>query len=212
MAGKDTNRQIQGKLYIISAPSGAGKTSLLTALLEDMDNITVSVSHTTRNMRIGEEDGVHYHFVDVDTFNKMNAEGKFLESAQVFDNYYGTSAAEVDRLRNSGQDVILEIDWQGALLANKKYPDNSKIFILPPDKKALRERLKARGQDDDEVIERRTREAVAEMSHYTEFDYLVINDDFFVAIDALKSIITANRLRMEIQVVKLNGLLKELLD
>ena len=212
MAGKDTNRQIQGKLYIISAPSGAGKTSLLTALLEDMDNITVSVSHTTRNIRIGKENGVHYHFVNIDTFNKMNAEGKFLESAQVFDNYYGTSAAEVDRLRNSGQDVILEIDWQGALLANKKYPDNSKIFILPPDKIALRERLKARGQDDDEVIERRTREAVAEMSHYTEFDYLVINDDFFVAIDALKSIITANRLRMEIQVVKLNGLLKELLD
>jgi len=201
-----------GKLYIISAPSGAGKTSLLQALLEDMDDITVSVSHTTRKMRVGEEDGVHYHFVDIDTFNTMNAEGKFLESAKVFDNYYGTSAAEVDRLRNTGQDVILEIDWQGARSANNKYPDNSKIFILPPDKKALRERLKARGQDNDEVIESRTREAVAEMSHYTEFDYLVINDDFFVAKEELKSIITCNRLRLEVQVVKSNGLLKELLN
>jgi len=207
-----TDKHMQGRLYIISAPSGAGKTSLIKALLQDMDNLAVSVSHTTRKMRVGEKDGVHYHFIDIHTFDKMKSEGKFLESAQVFDNFYATSTAEVDRLRDAGQDVILEIDWQGAQQANRKYPENTKIFILPPGKEALRDRLKARGQDGDDIVERRMRDSVAEMSHYAEFDYLIINDGFEQAKEALKSIFTSYRLRLDSQEVKLRGLLQELLD
>jgi len=204
-------KQMLGRLYIISAPSGAGKTSLIKALLEDMDNLAVSVSHTTRKMRQGEVDGVHYHFVDIKTFDKMNTEGKFLESAKVFDNFYATSTAEVDRLRDAGQDVILEIDWQGAQQADKKYPDNIKIFILPPGKEALRDRLKARGQDGDDIIERRMRDSVAEMSHYAEFDYLIINDGFNQAKESLKSIFTSYRLRLDSQETNLQDLLRNLL-
>jgi guanylate kinase len=171
-----------GTLYIVSAPSGAGKTSLLKVLLEDMKDIAVSVSHTTRAMRPGEENGVHYHFVDVESFQQMTAAGDFLEHAQVFDNFYGTSQAAVTAQLASGQDVILEIDWQGAQQVRKHFADAVSIFILPPSKAALRERLTDRGQDDEAIIDRRMRDAEAEMSHYAEFDYLVVNDDFDTAV------------------------------
>ncbi len=183
-----------GTLYIFSAPSGAGKTSLVKALLEAMGGIEVSVSHTTRPPRPGEVDGLDYHFVDVPTFEKMVAEGAFLEHARVFDNHYGTARSSVERRLQAGVDVILEIDWQGARLVREQFPDAVGVFILPPSRGALEARLRGRGQDSEEVIARRMRDAVREMSHYAEFDYLVINDDFATALDELQAIVTCHRL------------------
>jgi guanylate kinase len=203
---------MSGTLYIISAPSGAGKTSLVAALLEDADNLKVSVSHTTRKMRPGEEDGVHYHFVDAATFQRMVDEDLFLESAQVFDNFYGTSRQWVEEQLGSGIDVLLEIDWQGARRVRAAFPDALSIFILPPSRETLRERLGSRGQDSDEVIERRMTEAVREMIHYEEFDYLVVNDDFAVAKADLQAILRARRLSRDIQQPLLETLLQELLE
>ena len=201
-----------GTLYIVSAPSGAGKTSLLKALLEDAEGIGLSISHTTRDMRPGEQDGVHYHYVDEATFTQMIADGAFLEHARVFDNYYGTSQAAVMAQLASGQDVILEIDWQGAQQVRKLFPEAVGIFILPPSKSALRERLTDRGQDDTAIIDRRMRDAEAEMSHYLEFDYVVVNDDFDTALAELRAIITSQRLVIFRQQTRLQGLTKELLD
>ncbi len=201
----------RGTLYIVSAPSGAGKTSLLKVLLEDAQGIEVSVSHTTRAMRPGEVDGVHYHFVDVEGFQQRIAAGDFLEHAQVFDNYYGTSQAAVTTQLASGQDVILEIDWQGAQQVRRRFADAVGIFILPPSKTALRERLTERGQDDETVIERRMRDAEAEMSHYAEFDFLVVNDDFTTAVADLQTIINSHRLGMARQQVGLKELIADLL-
>ncbi len=200
-----------GTLYIVSAPSGAGKTSLLKVLLEDADGIGVSVSHTTRAMRPGEQDGVHYHFVDESVFKQMVAQGDFLEYAQVFDHYYGTSQVAVMAQLASGQDVILEIDWQGARQIRERFVDAVDIFILPPSKAALRERLTGRGQDDEAVIARRMQDAEAEMSHYNEFDYLVVNDDFDTAVADLQAIVSSQRLRIERQRVSLQSLLADLL-
>ncbi len=200
-----------GTLYIVSAPSGAGKTSLLKVLLEDADGIGVSVSHTTRAMRPGERNGVHYHFVDESTFKKMIAQGDFLEYAQVFDHYYGTSQAAVMAQLALGQDVILEIDWQGARQVRECFADAVDIFILPPSKVALRERLTGRGQDDDAIIARRMQDAEAEMSHYDEFDYVVVNDDFDTAVADLQAVISSQRLRVERQRVSLQSLLADLL-
>lgn len=201
----------QGTLYIVSAPSGAGKTSLVKALLQNTDRLRVSVSHTTRAMRPGEVDGKDYHFVDVETFRGMVADNAFLEHAQVFDNYYGTSRSAALDLLKHGIDVILEIDWQGARQVRQMMPGTVSIFVLPPSRGALEQRLRNRGQDGDEVITRRMRDAVSETSHCFEFDYLVINDDFDTALGELASIIRANRLREPRQAAAHDTLIKALL-
>ena len=202
----------KGSLYIISAPSGAGKTSLVKELLKTTDQVAVSVSHTTRGMRPGEVDGVDYHFVAQDEFQQMVASSAFLEHAQVFDNFYGTSQQHVEQQLLSGVDVILEIDWQGARQVRKLIVDSQSIFILPPSQAALRERLQNRGQDDESIIQRRMQDAVNEMSHYAEFDYLLVNDDFDLALQQLRSIIEANRLSQLRQEHRLEKLLIELLN
>jgi len=203
---------ITGKLYIISAPSGAGKTSLVKQLKADVNKLVVSVSHTTRAMRKGEVNGSDYYFVSVEEFQSMIETQAFLEHAQVFDNYYGTAQKVVEANLAQGLDVILEIDWQGAQQVRRMLPDSISIFILPPSIAVLKQRLQNRGQDNDDVIERRMRDAVTEMSHYPEFDYLVVNDDFNIALDQLKSIITANRLLQSTQQKRLAPLLQDLLN
>ena len=189
----------QGTLFIISAPSGAGKTSLVAEILARMDNIQASVSHTTRACRPGEVDGVNYHFISQDTFASMVADSAFFEHAEVFGNFYGTSKQWVRDTLNGGTDVILEIDWQGAEQVRTKFPMSPSIFILPPSKKALRERLNGRGQDKAEVIEQRIAAATEEMSHYVEADYLVVNDDFSTARQELEAIITAQRCKTPVE-------------
>ena len=201
----------KGTLYIISAPSGAGKTSLVRELVTSTKDVAVSVSHTTRAMRPGEVDGQDYYFVDQETFLSMAGHSAFLEHARVFDNYYGTSQQHVERLLLNGQDVILELDWQGARQVRRLIEDSQSIFIVPPSLEALRQRLRGRGQDDENIINRRMQDAVNEMSHYAEFDFLVVNDDFDQALYDLKSIIQANRLRQLRQERTLEHLLIDLL-
>jgi len=202
---------LPGTLYIVSAPSGAGKTSLVKALLDALPDIRLSVSHTTRAMRPGETDGVNYHFVDCATFTNLLEHGDFLEHAEVFGNYYGTSQAALERDLAEGHDLILEIDWQGAQQVRRKLPHAESIFILPPSQAALRQRLDNRGQDSAEIIERRMREAVSEMSHYVEYDYLIINDDFASALEDLKSIFRTRQLRLDRQQRRHDDLLVDLL-
>ena len=200
-----------GSLFIVAAPSGAGKTSLVNALVDRMDDVRLSISHTTRAMREGEVDGRDYFFISQDEFAQMRDAGAFLESATVFDNAYGTSSDAVLAQLKSAKDVILEIDWQGAEQVRRNYPDSISIFILPPSKKALEERLRGRGQDNDEIIARRMRDAENEMSHYVEFDYLIVNDDFDVALHDLMAIITARRHSISVQKEVQATLLVELL-
>ncbi|MCO8166981.1 guanylate kinase [Pseudomonas sp. 21LCFQ02] len=200
-----------GTLYIVSAPSGAGKTSLVTALIADEPQIRVSVSHTTRAMRPGETNGVNYHFVERAEFLRMIEQGDFLEQAEVFGNLYGTSQSSLQQVLDAGYDLILEIDWQGAEQVRNLMPDARSIFILPPSREALRQRLNNRGQDSDEIIEGRMREAVSEMSHYAAYDYLVINDKFDVALQDLKTIFRANRLSQAHQARQHQELLSQLL-
>ncbi len=200
-----------GTLYIISAPSGAGKTSLVKALLESTDGIQVSVSHTTRPMRPGEINGKDYHFTDVESFRAKIDSGDFLEYAEVFGNFYGTSRSAVLEMMAKGVDVILEIDWQGAAQVRQQIPEALSIFILPPSREELERRLRGRGTDADEVIARRLGEAVTEMGHYAEFDYLVFNDDFDIALAELRSIVLARRLRGEAQIAANQGQLEALL-
>ena len=202
----------RGTLYTISAPSGAGKTSLVNALLKQCDDLTVSISHTTRPMRPGEEDGVNYHFVDETTFMAMLEKSAFLEHARVFNNYYGTSRDWVEQTLASGKDVILEIDWQGAAQIRRLVPDCVGIFILPPSLAVLEQRLNGRGQDDPEVIRQRLAEAQVEMSHYVEADYLVINDQFDQALAELRAIILCHRLKQGQQCQRNAHLLRELLS
>lgn len=202
---------MSGTLYVIAAASGAGKTSLVKALVEADPAITVSVSHTTRASRPGEQDGMHYHFVSAEKFQAMIVAGAFLEHAKVFDNYYGTGRAGIEEKLAQDRDVILEIDWQGARQVRAAFPDCVGIFVLPPSRPALEQRLRGRGQDPDEVIARRMRDAVTEMSHYAEFDYLVINDDFNVALGDLQAIFRALRLRRPIQAGRHAGLIVTLL-
>ena len=200
-----------GTLYIVSAPSGAGKTSLVKALIDSMAQVRVSVSHTTRAMRPGEVDGVNYHFTSRDKFVEMLKQGDFLEHAEVFGNLYGTSHSWVKQTLAKGYDLILEIDWQGAQQVRKLVPDAKSIFILPPTHKDLRQRLHNRGQDADDVIDLRMQQAIAEMSHYVEYDYIVINDQFATALDDLKAIFRANQLRLESQQKRHTQLLCDLL-
>lgn len=200
-----------GTLYIIAAPSGGGKSSLVKALLKAMPRLKVSVSHTTRPRRPGEQEGVEYHFVDQAAFDTLLRENIFLEHARVFDNCYGTSRDWVlERLRE-GVDVILEIDWQGARQVRQLLAQSVSIFILPPSRERLDERLHARAQDPDDVIARRMRGAITELKHYDEFDYLVLNDDFDLALADLQAIIHCRQLRTATQVVKLKDLLTDLL-
>jgi len=200
-----------GTLYIVSAPSGAGKTSLVKALIDAQPNIRVSVSHTTRAMRPGEADGVNYHFVDRAEFVRMIEHGDFLEQAEVFGNLYDTSQSALQRTLDEGHDLILEIDWQGAQQVRKLMPAARSIFILPPTQQALRQRLTNRGQDSDEIIDGRMREAVSEMSHYNEYDFVVINDDFATALEDLKAIFRANKLQLDQQQGRFTELLSQLL-
>ncbi|MFZ5935515.1 guanylate kinase [Pseudomonas sp. HS6-2] len=203
--------QSSGTLYIVSAPSGAGKTSLVTALIKADPRVSVSVSHTTRAMRPGEEHGVNYHFVSHDDFKGLIAKGDFLEHAEVFGNFYGTSRSALQEVLDRGNDLILEIDWQGAQQVRKLMPEARSVFILPPSQQALRERLDGRGQDSEEIIAGRMKEAVSEMEHYDEYEYVIINDDFDVALEELKAVFVANRLLLKKQQQGNSELLKELL-
>ncbi len=200
-----------GTLYIISAPSGGGKTSLVNALLQSVNNLEVSVSYTTRPARPGEQDGVNYYFIDEATFNKLIAENAFLEHANVFDNYYGTSRQWVEKKLQAGVDVILEIDWQGAEQIRRLMPQAIGIFILPPSWKALEKRLQERAQDDPAVIAKRMSEAKDEISHYHEYDYLIVNDNFARALGDLHAIIHVRRLRKVVQKTELATLIAKLL-
>ena len=200
-----------GTLYTVSAPSGAGKTSLVAALLERCEGIRVSVSHTTRPIRPGETDGVNYHFVDGSDFEAMLGRSEFLEHARVFGNLYGTSRIWVEQELAKGTDVILEIDWQGANQVKAIMPETCGIFIMPPSRTTLEQRLKSRGQDDDAVIDRRMAEAVEEMSHFEDGDFLVVNDDFDLALRQLEAIVTSQRLRTSRQKQVLDTLLQDLL-
>lgn len=190
---------VQGTLYVISAPSGAGKTSLVAEMLRNDPRLGVSVSHTTRGKREGERNGVNYHFVSRDEFEAMIARGDFLEHADVFGNYYGTSQVWVRETLAKGEDVILEIDWQGAAQVRHLVPECVSIFIVPPSPTVLRERLVGRGTDAPDVVERRLAEAEEECRHAVEFDYLVVNDDFATALSDLLAIVRAQRLRMQVQ-------------
>ena len=202
---------MSGSLFIVAAPSGAGKTSLVNALVAQQADIVLSTSHTTRAARAGEVGGKDYFFVTQQQFTAMQGEGDFLESATVFDHSYGTSSEAVFEQLKAGTDVILEIDWQGAEQVRRNYPESTSVFILPPSKSALEQRLRGRGQDDDSVIARRMQDAENEISHYIEFDYLIVNDDFDVALSELVSIISARRHSMAIQKALQVPLLKTLL-
>lgn len=178
-----------GTLFILSAPSGAGKTTLAKALADALPDVAISVSHTTRPKRPGERDGIDYIFVSDAEFLASVEAGEFLEHAQVFGNRYGTSRGAIERLLQQGKDVILDIDWQGARAVKKAMPQAKSIFILPPSRDALAQRLAGRGQDSTAVIQQRMRAAISEMEHYKEFDYQVVNDDFAAALADLKAII-----------------------
>ena len=201
-----------GNLFTVSAPSGAGKTSLVRALVERNRDLHVSVSHTTRAQRPGEEDGVNYHFVDRSAFEASAANGEFFEWAEVFGNLYGTARTEVTARLEQGMDIILEIDWQGAEQVKAAVPTSCSIFIVPPSLDTLRERLQGRGQDDNKTIENRMAEAKSELEHWREADYVVLNDSFDAALNDLESIIRSQHLRRENQAIRLSGMLSEILS
>lgn len=202
----------RGSVFIVSAPSGAGKTSLVKRLINDVADIQVAVSHTTRPMRDGDIDGRDYHFTDRDTFEQMISDDAFIEHANVFGNYYGTSQNAVDTCLSGGADVILEIDWQGAAQVRERLDGTRSIFIIPPSREILLQRLRGRGTDSDEVIELRTQAAVDEMRHLDKADYLLINDDFENTLTQFKSVIDANRLVTARQIESHQPLVDELLS
>ena len=200
-----------GQLFIVAAPSGGGKTSLVNQLILSMSNIELSISHTTRPARPKEQSGKDYFFVDHQVFESMAAQHVFLEHAKVFDNYYGTSKQQIeDRLEN-GTDIILDIDWQGAQQIRMIIPEAVSIFLLPPSLQTLRERLQNRQQDNQEVIEKRMQQAHAELKHFAEFDYLIVNKEFDLALHQLQAIVMAERLKKNIQIQRERKLLSFLL-
>jgi len=199
----------KGVLYIVSAPSGAGKTSLVKALLKADPAIRLSVSYTTREPRPGETDGRDYHFVTRQRFEMMLADGEFLEHAGVYGNFYGTSKDSISRDLNAGHDILLEIDWQGAAQVKQHFPHAASIFILPPSFNALRTRLKGRGQDSEEVIERRLAAAAHDVAHADQFDYIIVNDDFDHALQDLIAITRSIRLESARQMVRHAALFDE---
>ena len=202
-----------GNLYILSAPSGAGKSSLINALLADLprNEVRLSISHTTRNPRPAEEDGVHYYFTTHAEFEALIEKDHFLEWAEVFGNYYGTSLPMIEKSLEQGVDVFLDIDWQGARQIRQKVSNVKTIFILPPSREELKNRLVGRGQDSEETIAKRMAEAESEMSHYNEFDYVIVNDDFQQALAELKAILTAERLKLSSQEIRHKALIEQLL-
>jgi guanylate kinase len=202
---------MSGLLFVVSAASGTGKTSLVKALLERVNNLHVSVSHTTRGQRPGELEGVHYHFSQKQDFLALVGQGGFIEYAEVFGNYYGTAQATVKQQLAKGHDVLLEIDWQGAQQVRKLFPESKQIFILPPSQYDLRQRLSNRGTDSVEVIEQRLDCAVEDMQQYTNFDYVIINDDFNKALHDLESVIIANRLVLSQQAARHQELIEKLI-
>ena len=202
---------MSGLLFVVSAASGTGKTSLVKALLERVNNLHVSVSHTTRGQRPGELDGVHYHFSQKDDFLNLVNEGGFIEYAEVFGNYYGTAQATVKEQLAKGHDVLLEIDWQGAQQVRRLFPESQQIFILPPSQFDLRERLSNRGTDTVDVIEHRLSCAVEDMQQYSNFDYIIINDDFNKALHDLAAVIIANRLTLSQQANRHEKLIQQLI-
>lgn len=202
---------MSGHLFVIAAPSGAGKTSLVRALCAADANIRVATSHTTRPPRPGEANGVDYHFVDRATFEAMEAAGKFLESALVFENAYGTSLAAVDAVFAGGGDVILEIDWQGAAIVRERSPGLTSIFVLPPSRNALKSRLEERGQDEPAVIARRLAQAIDDISRHTAFDHVIVNDEFDTALEELAEIIRATRAGIEVPKRDVAALVEQLI-
>jgi guanylate kinase len=202
----------RGNLFVISAPSGAGKTSLVRALLQREPHLRFSISYTTRKQRPTEQHARDYFFVDHAAFEKMVAAGEFLEHAKVFDNYYGTAKAQVEGILDSGEHVILEIDWQGAQQIRQAMPDCQSIFILPPSQQELEKRLRGRGTDGADVIARRLRDSVSDMAHWNEFDYVVINDDFDHALSSLTNIIDDKGEAFQSERPELIGITKGLLE
>jgi guanylate kinase len=203
---------MRGALFVVSAPSGAGKTSLVKALRTSVDSIAVSVSHTTRGRRPGEEHGRDYFFIDSFEFQRMLDAGDFLEHANVYDFCYGTAKRTVEAALHQGLDVVLEIDWQGARQIREQMENCTSIFILPPSRQTLEERLLNRRQDGPETIARRMQDAIAEMSHYREYDYLIVNADFDAALSQLRSIVLAKRAETKRQAQLLQDLIIHLLD
>jgi len=201
-----------GKLYIVAAPSGAGKSSIVNACLARDPNICLSISFTSRAPRPGERHAEHYHFVEAAEFERMVAAGDFFEHARVHGDWKGTARQSVEPQLAAGRDVLLEIDWQGALQVRQQMPDAVSVFILPPSRQALEERMRARGQDSEEVIRRRLAAAREEMSHYDEFDYVIVNEHFATAVDEMCAIFTASRLRREAQAQRHAGLIATLLQ
>jgi guanylate kinase len=201
----------RGKLFVIAAPSGAGKTSLVRALMQRRPALRFSISYTTRKQRPNERDEHDYFFVNKEKFEQMRDAGEFLEHARVFDNYYGTSRKQVERLLDEGQDVLLEIDWQGAQQIRRTLPECRTIFVLPPSREALEQRLRGRGTDSDEVIARRLRDSLSDLSHWNEFDYIVVNDAFDRATDELEAIVTGTGEHLQRDRAELRELLAKLL-
>ncbi|MEG3191763.1 guanylate kinase [Lysobacter sp. D1-1-M9] len=202
---------MRGTLYIVAAPSGAGKSSIVNAVLARDANLCLSISFTSRAPRPGERHAEHYHFVDESEFERMVGAGDFFEHARVHGDWKGTARQSVEPQLASGKDVLLEIDWQGARQVRAKVPGAVSVFILPPSREALEQRMRTRGQDSDEVIAQRLAAAREEMSHYGEFDYVIVNEQFAIAVDEMCSIFTASRLRREAQVARHSRLLTTLL-
>jgi guanylate kinase len=202
----------RGKLFVIAAPSGAGKTSLVRALMQRRPTLRFSISYTTRKQRPNERHEHDYFFVAKEKFEQMRDAGEFLEHARVFDNYYGTSRSQVERLLEAGQDVLLEIDWQGAQQIRRALPECRSIFVLPPSRAALEQRLRNRGTDSDEVIARRLRDSLADLSHWSEFDYIVVNDEFDRATGDLEAIVTGQGESLRRDRAELKELLAQLLS